>query len=459
MTGGHVTGWDDPRMPTLAGIRRRGYTPEAMRDFCDRIGVAKRNSVVEVELLEHCLREDLNRRAPRFMGVLDPVRVVLTNWPEGAVEMLDAVNNPEDASKGTRAVPFSGTLFIDRDDFREVPPPKYHRLSPGCEVRLRWAYVIRCTQVVKDSSGAVVELRCTYDPATKGGEAPGRKVKGTIHWVSAGESTPATVRLYDRLFSVPNPDDAPEGRDFLANLSPDSLVVKSGARVEPALSALAPGTHVPARANGLFRRRRGQSPGASRPEPVRLAARLVGKDREESPGTGVSARRRVLLWAPVALLLAHEFWLSSRTGAEMPSFGPSFDGKDKLEHAAYFFLTGVLAVRAARFGERWSRGKTASSCSSARCSGGARTRSTSPSCPAGTSRSATSSRTWRASRSRWSRREDSRKGSIGPDDSIGRGSSSGQRAFRPALLACGQVHLLQHRGVARVAVKLREEWI
>jgi glutaminyl-tRNA synthetase len=252
VTGGHVTGWDDPRMPTLAGIRRRGYTPEALRDFCDRIGLAKRNSVVEVELLEHCLREDLNRRAPRFMGVLDPVKVVLTNWPEGKVETLDAVNNPEDAAQGTRAVPFSGTLFIDRDDFREVPPPKYHRLSVGQEVRLRWAYVIRCTEAVKDASGAVVELKCTYDPATKGGEALGRKVKGTIHWVSAAESRPAEVRLYERLFAVPNPDETPEGADFLANLNPESLSVRRGARVEPALGALPAGATFQLERTGYF---------------------------------------------------------------------------------------------------------------------------------------------------------------------------------------------------------------
>jgi glutaminyl-tRNA synthetase len=252
VTGKHVAGWDDPRMPTLAGIRRRGFTPEALRDFCDRIGLAKRNSVVEVELLEHCLREDLNRRAPRFMGVLDPVKVVLTNWPDGTVEMLDAVNNPEDASQGTRAVPFSGTLFIDRDDFREVPPPKYHRLSPGVEVRLRWAYVIRATDVVKDASGRITEIRATYDSATKGGEAPGRKVKGTLHWVSAAESLPAEVRLYDRLFTSPNPDDAPEGKDFLANLNPNSLVVKDGARVEPALAGLPAGTAFQLERTGYF---------------------------------------------------------------------------------------------------------------------------------------------------------------------------------------------------------------
>ena len=239
VTGGHVTGWNDPRMPTLAGLRRRGFTPEALRDFCNRIGLAKRESVVEVELLEHCLREDLNRRAPRVMAVLDPVRVVLTNYPEGKVEELDAVNNPEDASQGTRKVPFSRELLIDRDDFREVPPPKYHRLSPGQEVRLRWGYIIRCDEAVNDpATGVLTELRCTYDPQTRGGDAPaGRKVKGTIHWVSAAHARYAEVRLYDRLFSLPNPDAAPEGRDFLVNLSPDSLVVKTGCRVEPSLSS------------------------------------------------------------------------------------------------------------------------------------------------------------------------------------------------------------------------------
>jgi glutaminyl-tRNA synthetase len=246
VTGGHVKGWNDPRMPTLAGFRRRGFTPEALRDFCNRIGLAKRDSVVEVELLEHCLREDLNRRAPRVMAVLDPVRVVLTNYSEGQVEELDAVNNPEDASAGTRKVPFSRELFIDRDDFREVPPPKYHRLSPGKEVRLRWGYLIRCEEVVKDpATGVITELRCTYDPATRGGEAPdGRKVKGTIHWVSAAQALEAEVRLYERLFSNPNPDEAPEGCDFLANLNPGSLVVRTGCRVEPSLAS--------ARAGGFF---------------------------------------------------------------------------------------------------------------------------------------------------------------------------------------------------------------
>jgi glutaminyl-tRNA synthetase len=253
VTGGHVRGWDDPRMPTIAGLRRRGFTPEAIREFCNRIGLAKRDSVVDVALLEHCLREDLNRRAPRFMGVLDPLRVVLTNLPEGTVEELDAVNNPEDPAQGTRKVPFSRVLLIERDDFREVPPPKYHRLSPGQEVRLRWGYLIRCHEVVKDESGAIVEIRCTYDPATRGGDAAdGRKVKGTIHWVSADHARPAEVRLYDRLFVTPEPDTAPEGQDFLSNLNPASLVVSDAARVEAAAAAAPRGTRFQFERLGYF---------------------------------------------------------------------------------------------------------------------------------------------------------------------------------------------------------------
>ncbi len=241
VTGGHVRGWDDPRMPTIAGLRRRGFTPEAIRDFADRIGLAKRDSVVDVALLEHCLREDLNRRAPRGMAVLDPVKVVLTNWPEGVVEELEAVNNPEDPSAGTRKVAFGRELLIERDDFREVPPPKYHRLSPGNEVRLRWGFIIKCEEVVKDAAGEVVELRCTYDPTTKSGEAgAARKVKGTIHWVSAAHAVPAEVRLYDRLFTKEDPNDAPEGQDWLTNLNPASLEVRQ-AFVEPTLAAGAPG--------------------------------------------------------------------------------------------------------------------------------------------------------------------------------------------------------------------------
>ena len=240
---GHVRGWDDPRMPTLSGLRRRGYTPEAIRDFCDRIGVAKTDSTVDVALLEHCLREDLNKRAPRVMGVLRPLRVVIENYPEGQTEELDAVNNPEDPAAGTRKVPFSRVLYIEREDFREEPPPKYYRLAPGREVRLRYAYFVKCVGVVKDArTGEVVELRCTYDPSTTGGEAPdGRKVKATIHWVSAQHALPAEVRLYDRLFSKEDPSGAPEGQDFTANLNPNSLEVLPSAFVEPSLAGAAAG--------------------------------------------------------------------------------------------------------------------------------------------------------------------------------------------------------------------------
>src|SRR6188472_1927536 len=211
----HVFGWDDPRMPTISGLRRRGYTPESIRDFCGRIGVAKKENVIDVAQLEHSVREDLNRRAPRVMAVLRPLRVVLTNYPEGLVEEVDVINNPEDESAGTRKVPFSRVLFIERDDFMENPPKKFFRLSPGREVRLRCAYFITCTEVVKDAQGNVAEVRCTYDPATRGGDAPdGRKVKATLHWVSAQHADPVEVRLYDRLFSVEDPENVPEGRTF-----------------------------------------------------------------------------------------------------------------------------------------------------------------------------------------------------------------------------------------------------
>jgi glutaminyl-tRNA synthetase len=235
--GGHVKGWDDPRMPTLSGLRRRGYTPEAIRAFCDRIGVAKKDSIVDIALLEHCLREDLNKRAPRVMGVLKPLRVVIDNYPEGMVEEQAGVNNPEDPGAGTRILPFSRVLYIEQDDFRENPPPKYYRLAPGREVRLRYAYFLKCVGVVKDARGNVVELRCTYDPATRGGDAPdGRKVKATIHWVSAAHAVPAEVRLYDRLFVKQDPDDVDEGQDFLANLNPNSLEVLTGCWVELSLA-------------------------------------------------------------------------------------------------------------------------------------------------------------------------------------------------------------------------------
>lgn len=248
---GLVRGWDDPRMPTISGIRRRGYTPEALRNFAERIGVAKRDSVVDVALLEYCVREDLNRRAPRVMAVLKPLKVVLENYPEGQVEWMDAVNNPEDPSAGTRQVPFSRELYIERDDFMENPPSKFFRLAPGREVRLRYGYFIRCTGVVKDEAGKITELRCTYDPETRGGNAPdGRKVKSTIHWVSAAQSVPAEVRLYDRLFTVENPSGQ-EGA-FTDYLNPHSLDVITGCRLEPGLADAAPGSRFQFERLGYF---------------------------------------------------------------------------------------------------------------------------------------------------------------------------------------------------------------
>jgi glutaminyl-tRNA synthetase len=239
----HVAGWDDPRMPTLAGIRRRGYTAEAIRTFCERIGVAKRNSTVDIAMLEHCLREDLNKRARRVMAVLRPLKVVIENYPAAETEELVAVNNPEDASMGTRKVPFSRVLYIEQDDFREEPPKGFFRLSPGKEVRLRYAYIIKCVEAIKDpASGAVTELRCTYDPETKSGSSQAqRKVKATIHWVSAAHALSAEARLYDHLFIAEDPDDLPEGTDWLANLNPNSLEVIKEARVEPVLAVARPG--------------------------------------------------------------------------------------------------------------------------------------------------------------------------------------------------------------------------
>jgi glutaminyl-tRNA synthetase len=233
-----VSGWDDPRMPTLAGIRRRGYTAEAIRNFCERIGVAKRNSTVDIAMLEHCLREDLNKRAPRVMAVLRPIKVVLENYPDGQVEDLDAVNNPEDPAMGTRKVPFSRVLYIEQDDFREEPPKGFFRLSPGKEVRLRYAYIIKCVGVDKDPvSGAIRELRCTYDPETKSGSSQsGRKVKATIHWVSAAHAGQAEVRLYDHLFAAEDPEDVAEGADWLANIHPRSLERLDACQVEPYLA-------------------------------------------------------------------------------------------------------------------------------------------------------------------------------------------------------------------------------
>jgi glutaminyl-tRNA synthetase len=239
---GIVTGWDDPRMPTISGYRRRGYTPEAIRNFCERIGVAKADSTVDISLMEYCLREDLNRRAARVMAVLRPLKVTLVNYPEGQVEELDAVNNPEDPAMGTRRVPFSREIFIEREDFMENPPKKFFRLAPGREVRLRYAYFIRCVEVVKDpATDEVAELRCTYDPATRGGDAPdGRKVQGTLHWVSAPHAVPAEVRLYSHLFVKENPDDVQEGRHFTDFVNPASLEVLSDCRLEPSLAAATP---------------------------------------------------------------------------------------------------------------------------------------------------------------------------------------------------------------------------
>jgi glutaminyl-tRNA synthetase len=240
---GAVSGWDDPRMPTISGLRRRGYTPEAIREFCARIGVARADSVVDVAQLEHAIREDLNRRALRVMGVLRPLRVVIENYPEGRVEELDAVNNPEDPDAGSRKVPFSRVLYIEREDFREDPPKQFFRLAPGREVRLRYGYFIRCVDVVKDEqSGEVTELRCTYDPATRGGDSPdGRKVKATLHWVSAPQAIPAEVRLYDHLFAAPDPEAVAANADVFSNLNPNSLEVLVGCQLEPSLAGAAIG--------------------------------------------------------------------------------------------------------------------------------------------------------------------------------------------------------------------------
>jgi len=250
--GGYVSGWDDPRMPTLCGLRRRGYTPEAIHDFINRVGVAKNYSVIDVALLESAVRDDLNKRAPRKMAVLNPLKVTVVNYPVDQVEEMEAINNPEDPSAGTRRVPFSRTLYIEQEDFREDPPPKYFRLTPGREVRLRYAYFIKCVDFVKDADGNVVEVLCTYDPTTRGGDAPdGRKVKSTIHWVSAAHAVPAEIRLYDRLFSRPDPE-AGEEADFIACLNPDSLQALPKAFVEPSLAEAQIGEHFQFERQGYF---------------------------------------------------------------------------------------------------------------------------------------------------------------------------------------------------------------
>ncbi len=249
----HVSGWDDPRMPTIAGYRRRGYTSESIRVFCDKIGVSKKDSLIDVAMLEWSIREDLNKTAQRTNAVLNPVKVILTNYPEGQVEELQAVNNPEDESAGTRMVPFSRELYIEQEDFREIPPPKYFRLSPGKEVRLRYAYIIKCEKVVKDDKGNVIELHCTYDPTSKSGTpTANRKVKATIHWVSAPHAFSAEVRLYDRLFLKENPDDVEEGKSFLDNINPNSLQVLTQCKLEPMLGAAKPGERFQFERMGYF---------------------------------------------------------------------------------------------------------------------------------------------------------------------------------------------------------------
>jgi glutaminyl-tRNA synthetase len=260
----YVHGWNDPRMPTICGLRRRGYTPEAIRAFCERIGVARNDSTIEMVWLEDALREDLNKRAERRMAVLKPLKVILDNYPEGETDELDAINNPEDEKAGSRKVPFSKVLYIERDDFMEDPPKKYFRLGPGREVRLRYAYFIKCVSAVKDpASGEVTELHCTYDPATRGGNAPdGRKVQGTIHWVSAAHAISAEVRLYDHLFVKPNADDVPEGQDWRSNLNPNSLQVVKDAKLEPSLKDVKAGDKVQFERLGYFAVDEDSKPGA-----------------------------------------------------------------------------------------------------------------------------------------------------------------------------------------------------
>ncbi len=252
VNGGYVNGYDDPRLPTLAGLRRRGYTPEAIHEFCNRIGIAKTDSVVDVAVLEDCVRDDLNKRAPRVMAVMNPIKVVLTNYPENQTEELDVINNPENPDAGTRKVPFARELYIERDDFREDPPPKFFRLAPGREVRLRNAYFIKCEQVIKDANGEIVEIKCTYDPATRGGDAPdGRKVKATLHWVAAQTAVEAEARIYDHLFVKPDPDDVEIGHDFTSNLNPNSLTLTT-CFVEPSVIGAVPGTRYQFERQGYF---------------------------------------------------------------------------------------------------------------------------------------------------------------------------------------------------------------
>ena len=289
---GHVSGWDDPRMPTISGLRRRGYTPEAIRSFCERIGLARRDSVVDMALLEYSIREALNKQAPRVMAVLRPLRVVIVNYPKDQVEALEAVNNPEDPDMGTREVPFARVLYIEQEDFRENPPKKFFRLAPGQEVRLRYAYFIKCVDVIKDAhSGEVVELHCTYDPATRGGDAPdGRKVKATLHWVAADHAIDAEVRLYDHLFSVPVPADVKDGQDFKEHINPNSLETLTGCKLEPSLAGAAPGSRYQFERLGYFCvdtvRLHSTATGV---QPHGNPARYLGQNRE-SPAAPTAAK-------------------------------------------------------------------------------------------------------------------------------------------------------------------------
>lgn len=247
----YVNGWDDPRMPTISGLRRRGYTPESIRNFADKIGVAKRDGMIDVALLEHSVREDLNKKAPRVMAVLNPLKVVITNYPDGKTEELQAINNPEDPEMGTRILPFSKEIYIEQDDFKEIPPKKFFRLFPGNEVRLRYAYIIKCEEVIKNDKGEIVELHCTYDPETKSGSGSQRSVKGTIHWVSAQQAIKAEVRLYDRLFTIEDPSGDKE-KDFKEYLNPDSLKVLDTCLIEPSLASAKPGDKFQFERQGYF---------------------------------------------------------------------------------------------------------------------------------------------------------------------------------------------------------------
>ena len=308
---GHVSGWDDPRMPTLAGLRRRGYTPESIRRFCELVGVAKRQNVIEIALLEHAIRDDLNARASRVLAVLRPLKVVIENYPEDQVEHLDAVNNPEDPDAGARQVPFSRELYIERDDFMEDPPKKFFRLAPGREVRLRYGYFITCTGVVKDEAGEVVELRCTYDPETRGGQSPdGRKVKGTIHWVSASHAVEAEVRLYEHLFTSERPD---EEDDFLSTLNPDSLEVVADAKVEPCLADARPGERFQFERLGYFAVDPDSGAGGAGVQPHGLAQGHLGEGQQgRYPPQVIGSREpypyRALSTCTVTMSIPWYFW-------------------------------------------------------------------------------------------------------------------------------------------------------